>query len=206
VSGRIIVVEGLDGVGKTTLSKLLARALGARWMTTPDPAVRRARKAIDETWGPDERALFYAASVVDAGRRAERLAGEGHDVVIDRYWCTTVAYARVAGAILDLGEIERQVAVPDATLWVTASRAVRERRLARRGATAADRSSLRDATELERAYASVLAGPVGGTVFSLDASERSPADLAQEAERIVGTLGPAARLSRQLRLFSPVPA
>lgn len=73
-----IVVEALDGVGKTTLCAGLARALGARVMDTPGPALRPVREQILQALGPDEaaRALFYAATVqAEGGEGAGRGAG-----------------------------------------------------------------------------------------------------------------------------------
>ena len=69
---RFIVIESLDGVGKTTLVRNLAAALGGIAMSMPGPAIKPLREQIHSVLG-DARiahALFYLAIAAAEGTRA----------------------------------------------------------------------------------------------------------------------------------------
>lgn len=176
--GRLIVVEGLDGTGKTTLSRGLAAALGAEWRTTPPEALRAHRGPFDAAYRdlPAASQLFYAATVVWAGEEAEALRAAGRDVVIDRYWCTTRAYARAAGSPLDLAEVEALLPAADRTILVELDERARAERLLTRGATAMDRATL-DPTRRRRLRTELRAAltrPVAGHGEILDVTGLDP--------------------------------
>jgi dTMP kinase len=187
--GRLIVVEGLDGVGKSTLSRGLADALGAAWRTTPSEALRAHRGAFDAAYRdiPAASQLFYAASVVAAGAEADALRAAGRDVVIDRYWSSTLAYARAAGSKLDLCEVEDLLPAADVTLLVELPEDERRARLLSRGASEMDRSTL-DPTRmrrLQRELRQALSRRVAGCGRLLDVSGLDPAGAVAAALALV---------------------
>lgn len=185
--GRLIVVEGLDGVGKTTLSRGLAAALGAGWRTTPSEALRAHRGPFDAAYAglPAASQLFYAAAVVAAAAEAERLRDAGQDVVFDRYWCTTRAYARAAGSPLDLEEVERLLPPADVTLLVDLPEPERRRRLESRGTTELDRASLVRGAALRNELRAALTRPVAGRGCVLDVGGLDPAAAVRAAHELV---------------------
>lgn len=172
----IIVIEGLDGVGKTTLSRTLARALGATWLTTPgvhlrDPETRRRFEAAFAA-SPEGRAVAYAATCIDAGAEARAVAAAGRPVIIDRYWLSTRVYAapHIQPA---LDPLEPFIVPPTLTLFVTAPEDVRRARLTGRGAlTDADLDTLVGARsrELVRSYRALRHNPAAGAFVEVDAT------------------------------------
>jgi dTMP kinase/UMP-CMP kinase 2 len=174
-------VEGLDGSGKTTLSRRLAERLGACWLTTPDSDLRALRAGVERALeNPDARQLFYAASVVEVASRAARILEDGQDVVVDRYWLSTWAYGAERRSTLRLDEVERALPPAAITVFLTAERAIRQRRMAaRQRMTAADRRSLDPANEarLLARYEEGLKRPVAGRVFCLDTSAQDEEDV-----------------------------
>jgi dTMP kinase len=143
--GLFLVVEALDGVGKTTLVRNLAAGLGAVPMATPGDALKPLSSQILDALGDHQaaRCLFYGATVLAQGRRAREVADSGGVVVMDRYWLSTLAYARARGVVTDLAAIEALVPVPDITVLLTLDEVERVRRLrARGGETAADIETL----------------------------------------------------------------
>lgn len=139
-----LVLEALDGVGKTTLAADLAQSLGGVAMDTPGAGLRPLRNDVLSAMGPNQaaRCLFYAASVFTEGQRARAIVDAGSSVVMDRYWLSTICYARARGVDLDVTAIEAAVRAPDATVLVTLDESERQRRLHVRGYTDADRETL----------------------------------------------------------------
>jgi thymidylate kinase len=170
-TGRLIVVEGLDGSGKTTLSRHLARKLQAPWFTTPDSDLRALRPQLEAALScPDARQLFFAASVREVASRLAPHLASGQDVVVDRYWLSTWAYGVERGTSLDLREIELGLPPADITFFLSANRALRALRMAQRGnLTDVDRRSLDPEVEVSllARYHLGLQRPVAGHVVHL---------------------------------------
>ncbi len=139
-----IALEALDGVGKTTLARSLAARIGGVAMNTPGDGLREVSGAVLQGLGPhqDARCLFYAASVLARGAEARRMVAGGTSVIMDRYWLSTISYARARGVTESFAEVEALVPAPDLTVLLVVDEAERSSRLQARGLTAADRETL----------------------------------------------------------------
>ena len=135
-----VAIEGLDGVGKTALVKSLADHYAGKATNTPGPMLKPLSEPILAAFNdsPIAQCLFYAASVFAEGERARKIANGGGSVFIDRYWLSTIAYARARGISVDLSALESVVPVPDATVLLTLDESERLRRLDSRGVTKED--------------------------------------------------------------------
>lgn len=101
----VIVVEGLDATGKTTLTESLRDALGAALMPSPPQCLAPWRACFDKE-PPIIRRAFYAlgnyVTAEEVGRRATKTP-----VIVDRFWHSTAAYAiatAVSGPLSNLPE------------------------------------------------------------------------------------------------------
>lgn len=175
MSGRLLVLEGLDGVGKTTLAAALAERIGAVQIATPDAALRGARKEIESVYqnSPEAIHLFYASSVLHAGERAGAEIAAGRDVVVDRYWLSTWAYNRPHGSTLRLGEVGSRVRPADITFLLTAEHRERCRRLRARGAGSRDVETFDPAVaaRIERRLRKGLRARVAGKGVVVDVTD-----------------------------------
>lgn len=101
---KFIVVEGIDGVGKSTIAQSLAQQLGAYYYKTPSKKfsslkiieqnnVFPIRTYFDQDYfrSPATRFLFYALSLVEATTEINHLLETNH-VVCDRFFASTLAY------------------------------------------------------------------------------------------------------------------
>lgn len=142
--GSFVVIEGLDGIGKSTVVQQLAAHFSGHAMSTPGPALRECRPTVLQAFAKDElaKALFYTASVSSQGRQARRLAEAGDWVFMDRYWDSTLAYARARGVSADLDALGSALVPPDLTVLLVLDEAERQSRLAARGATAEDMETM----------------------------------------------------------------
>jgi len=86
-----VAIEGLDGCGKSTVARLLARRIQAFYYPTPPPLYRKIRHAVDGSHSRVEHFHFYVAALIRASREIEMLLEQG-PVVADRYLASTAAY------------------------------------------------------------------------------------------------------------------
>jgi dTMP kinase len=214
VMGRLIVVEGLDGAGKRTLSDALGTALAARGARVARFAFPRydadvhaelAREALYGRHGDLAASVHGMALLFALDRRAAapqvRAARESHDVVlVDRYVASNAAYnaARLHqpgdGEFADWVrglEVERfGVPAPDRQLLLAVPRALAAQRSAHRERTESGRA--RDAYESDAglqertavAYAQLATASWLSPWTVLDGSE--PVDAGALAARLVG--------------------
>ena len=138
-----VAIEGLDGVGKSTVLNKLAERFSGHAMSTPGAALRSSRPAILEAFAHDElaKALFYTASVSSEGRHARSLVERGEWVFMDRYWASTLAYAIARGVSADLELLGQSLIKPDITILLLLDEPDRQQRLLARGATAEDKAT-----------------------------------------------------------------
>lgn len=136
-----VVIEGLDGVGKSTVARGLAERLQGQFFSTPGEHMKELRWTVHKALGDDPNALcaLYLATVLAEGRRAETLRCSGTPVVMDRYWLSTVAYGGARGAKLDLSSAASAVAAPDLTVVLELEENQRRRRLRERDVSSEDR-------------------------------------------------------------------
>jgi dTMP kinase len=122
--GLLVVIEGIDGCGKSTQARLLARRLAAAGLDvvetrepTDGPHGRRVREtASTGRLSPEEELDLFVADRREHVRDTILPAlGAGRIVVADRYYFSTAAYQGARG--LDPDEIvrtnERFAPVPD---------------------------------------------------------------------------------------------
>ena len=154
---RLVVLEGPDGVGKTTLSTLLVQRLAENGVDVAyesfpgkDPAslggwvYRLHHEDVDVD--RDALQVAHVAAHVDAVRRRIVPALEGgRTVVLDRYWWSTLAYGEVTGCSMPV--IEAAVAAeraawgdvrPDIIFLVDRERPHREEHAAEKHAALRD--------------------------------------------------------------------
>jgi dTMP kinase len=182
-----IVLEGLDGTGKSSLARTLAQTLGARLLATPGEQLEPIRRSILDGLERDPAALvaFYGATVIARGRQARALTTRGVPVVMDRYLASTVAYAWARNVDLELSWLMQAAPRPDVQLLVTVPEPVRRARLAARGLGPEDRETLVPdfAGQVTAAYRALMPGhrevdnsePLERVARRLAASLRAPA-------------------------------
>ncbi|QJD57606.1 deoxynucleoside kinase [Pseudomonas sp. gcc21] len=174
---RFIVLEGLDGVGKSTLARVLASRLDAQFMSTPGDSFKDIRGLAIAAFGDDQlaKALFYTATVSCEGRKAHMTVNQGRSVVMDRYWASTVAYAKARGVAADLDAIGPHLVSPDIIVLITLDETTRLARLAQRGMTAEDLETISESFKQ-----TVLQELEARTTISVDITDLNQASAAEK--------------------------
>lgn len=187
----VLVIEGLDGAGKSTLARYWSEQLRYAYESTPLSELRSVRAEVeaalqDRVWA---RKLWYAAQVAEVSERIRRHHSQGRSVVVDRYWLTTLAYAWAEGCAFSLPSIEQEIIKPNWTVFLDAPRVLRERRLAERGHLLEhDVVFLQeDADErLRKAYLSLSEHPVAGRFLHVLCGEEEPVEkLADRVQKAI---------------------
>uniref|UniRef100_UPI0037E9AD5B UMP-CMP kinase 2, mitochondrial n=1 Tax=Semicossyphus pulcher TaxID=241346 RepID=UPI0037E9AD5B len=99
----VIVIEGLDATGKTTLTESLRDSLGAALLRSPPQCLSPSRACFDREPPLIRRAFYALGNYITA----EEIGREGMKtpVIVDRFWHSTAAYAiatAVSGAVCNL--------------------------------------------------------------------------------------------------------
>jgi dTMP kinase len=154
--GRFIALEGGEGVGKSTQSRMLAQALQARGLEvvlTREPGGTAGAEAIralllgtqGDGWGARAEALLFAAARADHVERLIRPAlARGAWVICDRFLDSSRAYQGGGGGLSDddiraLHAIGSEGLLPDLTLLFEVAPEITAARLAARDVDGADR-------------------------------------------------------------------
>ena len=113
--GLLIVLEGIDGSGKSTQARLLVRRLAARGIRTAlfrEPTrgkwgrmIREKARRAGSLTPEEELELFVRDRRENVSRNLEPALAAGKTVVLDRYYFSTVAYQGAKG--IDPGRIRR---------------------------------------------------------------------------------------------------
>ena len=107
VGPMILVIEGVDCVGKTTLAKAIASKLGFRYLYTPQPPLSAIRKEVESLDDPNTRFFYYLASVIAVQRTLRADLDVGRSVVVDRYIHSTLVMHRVLGVDVSCVSVEK---------------------------------------------------------------------------------------------------
>ncbi len=141
MTGKFVVIEGLDATGKSTLVEELVKRLNATQLACP-PELKALglsdgdlRSHFDNR-PPVYRRAYYRAANLIASEQTEIALQNGH-VVMDRYWPSTVAFAALDDdSDLDQewqGRYPPELHEPDAVILLTVDEENRKRRMCKRG-------------------------------------------------------------------------
>ncbi|KAM7375922.1 hypothetical protein PAMP_005683 [Pampus punctatissimus] len=137
----VIVIEGLDATGKTTLTESLRDTLGAALLRSPPQCLSPWRAHFDQEPPLIRRAFYALGNYITA----EQIGQEGMKtpVIVDRFWHSTAAYAiatAVSGPVCNLpaegSEVYRwpsDLLQPSLVVVLTLDPEERKRRLRDRG-------------------------------------------------------------------------
>jgi thymidylate kinase len=90
--GKFIVVEGLDGVGKTTTINRLAERLQAAKLKTPPDEIASIREQCATSTTAELRLHYYMLGNYLVAEEIKKRLAAGENVVLDRFYASTMAY------------------------------------------------------------------------------------------------------------------
>uniref|UniRef100_K7FGI4 UMP-CMP kinase 2, mitochondrial n=1 Tax=Pelodiscus sinensis TaxID=13735 RepID=K7FGI4_PELSI len=154
----VIVIEGLDATGKTTVTQSVKDSLKALLLRSPPACISQWRKTFDDEPTLIRRAFYALGNYIVASEIAK--ASTESPVIVDRYWHSTAAYAiatEISGKVKNLPPAHHQVyqwpedlLKPDLILLLTVSPEERIRRLQGRGLEKTEEETELEANSLFR--------------------------------------------------------
>lgn len=180
---RFIVIEGIDGAGKTDVSKCVGESLGAVVMATPAPPYSDIREALDDALKENlvARHLFYLSSVAFASGQIMKLR-ETKDVICVRWVYTTEAFHLAAGSPVRIDVAALELQKPTHAFLLTISdEKERIRRVSKRGVSLHDQLLQRD-KELRHRYLELLNQY---SFCTIDTTMRTQKEIADEILKII---------------------
>jgi len=132
VNYPFIVLEGIDGVGKTTVARLLADQLDAEYVSTPTNPFSQIRLSIENMREINVRFHYYLCAVICSAPAIRKLLVQ-KPVVCDRYIASTIAYHRAME--VEMNHIDLQnlpIVAPSHAFLLVANDETRKKRIADR--------------------------------------------------------------------------
>lgn len=173
-----IVLEGIDGSGKSTTANAIATALKGVALTTPLDKFKNVRSELESIYEDEylARQLFYASTAVSSSNRVANELLTSNCVVIDRYWLSTQVYHSwyMKGRQMLLPEVENILLKPDLTVYLKIPLEDRLTRLSKRSEVTPEdclTATVKADEELNALYRSFSSSKLVGKWLEVDASQ-----------------------------------
>lgn len=144
-----ISIDGVDGIGKTTVAELFAADGSFRCYKSPSGPFAQLRKEIDAHATPLERYCFYRLATQFDSKQINQLL-ETSSVVCDRYIASTAAYHIAMDARIRVIHDETGLLRPHFAFLLGARSEIRDKRLLERAKISSDIEIERNSSFLDR--------------------------------------------------------
>lgn len=147
-------LEGLDGVGKSSVARALAERKDAEYLRCPPNKLDSIREWIDNDQRSTEtKFLLYLGGNSAVSDEIRRELEEGNDVILDRYYPTTVAYHAIE-MDQDLLSVvdETNLIEPDEFIYLEADQETRNERISSRDASKRGEDDFEFISQVETQY------------------------------------------------------
>jgi len=158
---NFIVVEGIDGSGKSTLCNFISKNFGYLKLKSPEGIFGLAGKNFNtNSVSIQERFSFYAGSNINSSMKISKLLSQGKKIVIDRYFYSTIVYHEVAspGVTQQVIPIFENLLQPDLIFYLNTNLQTIQNRLKNRKKTRNDKKylTLENHSKIDIEYRKVL--------------------------------------------------
>lgn len=130
---RLVSIEGLSGVGKSTISRILANEWGAEIIATVPKEFDGLRRFLDRSDmnSIHARFCFFLSAVLYNEKNIRTALTDGRNVVVESYLFRTIASHRGMGSGLSIG-FPQDILMPNPALYLTCEEGERRQRCNRR--------------------------------------------------------------------------
>lgn len=132
---RFVALEGLHGVGKSTVAELVAKRLGVTLTPTIPADFSAARRLVNNGFCIEARYMLFLSATLSIGEQIEQMVKKGIDVVVESYIFRSIAFHEGMGSKMKIGMLEAGLFLPTHTVLLTCDPMIRAQRLKERGGT-----------------------------------------------------------------------
>ncbi len=132
-----ITLDGVDGVGKTTVAKLIAERFAFKYYKSPSGEFATLRSKIESPGNVLGRYCFYRLATQHDSTNIEAILKET-SVVCDRYIASTFAHHIAMDESIRTIHSEQNILKPDFSFLLYASSRIRDRRIKKRNIKSSD--------------------------------------------------------------------
>lgn len=175
-----ISIEGVDGVGKTTVAKLLAADGSFQYYKSPGGPFAQLRKEIDIHATPLERYCFYRLATQFDSMEIERFL-EKDSVVCDRFIASTAAYHITMDARIKIIHHDAELLKPHFAFLLGARSEIRDKRILERAKELSDNRLERDSAFLDQVAETFMSF----NLIYIDTSDITAKEVAMRIKRII---------------------
>lgn len=181
VKGNMFVtIDGVDGVGKTTVAQLLVSGCGFKYYKSPGGPFAKLRHEVDNHVNPIARYCFYHLATQHDSNEIRRLL-ETTSVVCDRYIASTMAYhVALDDRILSIHD-DMRLLKPDFSFLLGVDTETRDRRIRERTDVLSDTKLEADSAFLDKV--SEVFNSLD--LISIDTRDISPAEVAAKIKEVI---------------------
>jgi thymidylate kinase len=179
-----VSLDGVDGVGKTTVARLLVTNGSFQYHKSPAGPFAQLQKEVDTHATPIERYCFYRlATQFDSVQISKSL--ENHSVVCDRYIASTAAYHIAMDARIRVIHNDTGLLKPRFAFLLGARPEIRDKRILEREKVLSDIKIERDSAFLDR-VAEIF---MSFGLIHIDTSDITAEEVAETIKRIIAQKG-----------------
>lgn len=175
-----VSLDGVDGVGKTTVAKLLAADGSFQYIKSPSGPFAQLRKEVDNRAAPLERYCFYRLANQHISMLVNQLL-RTNSVVCDRYIASTAAYHIAMDARIRVIHNDAELLKPHFAFLLGARSEVRDRRILERAEVLSDVKLEEDSMFLDRVAEIFMSF---GLIY-IDTSDMTPEEVATAIKHII---------------------
>lgn len=175
-----ITIDGVDGVGKTTVAQLLASDGSFHYYKSPAGPFAQLRKEVDNHATPIERYCFYQIATQYDSTKISRLL-ETTSVVCDRYIASTAAYHIAMDARIRVIHTDNGLLRPHFAFLLGTRSEIRDKRILERAKLLSDTKLEGDSALLDRVAQIFMSF---GLIY-IDTSDITAEDVTAKIKRIV---------------------
>jgi dTMP kinase len=199
MKGKLIVIEGIDGAGGETQSKMLldylhSRKIPAGRIYYPDygnPLGDTIHDYLHKKYdfSVDMQFLLYAADMVKDREKVQGWLNQGKTVIADRYFTSALAYQVMGGFPLESGlkfaEIFR-LPKPDIILFLRISpeTSIKRKSVEKKGSMDRNEADKNLHQQVSESYESLIKNKIWGSWFTID-GEKSKEEVFGQIRKVL---------------------
>ena len=133
--GKFIVIEGLDGCGKSTISNLLQEKHDAILLNDLPDKIKPWLKIIGNTKIPEATFSYFTLCNLLKSQEIETIISSGKNVILDRYFYTTYIYHQqivTTNFPVEIKTFYNKLLQPDIVIFLDVPQEIRKERISSR--------------------------------------------------------------------------